>query len=108
MRPLAPRSLTAAVPSRKGASTRRSPHLRQARALRTRSPTTSRRGGYLGRHVLAQVLLAAGRPAQAAAFRDDLRVLRETGCALQGLERAPAAGPFTKPQERLARRRQEA
>ncbi|HEX6048791.1 MAG TPA: hypothetical protein VFZ21_05975 [Gemmatimonadaceae bacterium] len=41
------------------------------------------------RHVLGSALLSAGRVADAeAAFRDDLRVYRENGWSLSGLERA--------------------
>ena len=41
------------------------------------------------RNLLGETLLEAGRPAEAAAaFRDDLRYLRETGWSLSGLERA--------------------
>jgi tetratricopeptide (TPR) repeat protein len=41
------------------------------------------------RNMLGEALLEAGRPADAAAaFRDDLRYVRETGWSLSGLERA--------------------
>lgn len=41
------------------------------------------------RHLLGEALLGAGRPAEAeAAFREDLRFVRETGWSLAGLERA--------------------
>ena len=41
------------------------------------------------RNRLGETLLAAGRPAEAeAAFREDLRYVRETGWSLSGLERA--------------------
>jgi len=41
------------------------------------------------RNRLGVTLLEAGRPAEAAAaFRDDLRHVRETGWSLSGLERA--------------------
>ncbi|HEX5632401.1 MAG TPA: hypothetical protein VFX50_04200, partial [Gemmatimonadales bacterium] len=41
------------------------------------------------RNVLGEVLLEAGRPAEAeAAFREDLRFVRETGWSLDGLRRA--------------------
>ena len=41
------------------------------------------------RNMLGEALLEAGRPAEAAAaFRDDLRYVRETGWSLSGLERA--------------------
>ncbi len=41
------------------------------------------------RHLLGEVLLDAGRPAEAeVAFREDLRYVRETGWSLSGLQRA--------------------
>jgi tetratricopeptide (TPR) repeat protein len=50
------------------------------------------------RNMLGEALLEAGRPADAAAaFRDDLRYVRETGWSLSGLERALRAEG--KPQE---------
>ena len=61
------------------------------------------------RHMLGHVLLAAGRAAQAeAAFRDDLRVMRETGWSLRGLELALRAQGNVREAEDVARRRQEA
>ena len=49
------------------------------------------------RNRLGDTLLQAGRPAEAAAaFRDDLRYLRETGWSLSGLERALRAAGLTR------------
>ena len=57
------------------------------------------------RNLLGETLLEAGRPAEAAAaFRDDLRYLRETGWSLSGLERALRAQGRTQDADDVARR----
>jgi tetratricopeptide (TPR) repeat protein len=57
------------------------------------------------RNLLGETLLDAGRPAEAAAaFRDDLRYLRETGWSLSGLERALRAQGSTQEADEAARR----
>jgi tetratricopeptide (TPR) repeat protein len=57
------------------------------------------------RNLLGETLLEAGRPAEAAAaFRDDLRYLRETGWSLSGLERALRAQGRTQEADGAARR----
>ncbi len=57
------------------------------------------------RNLLGETLLDAGRPAEAAAaFRDDLRYLRETGWSLSGLERALRAQGKTQEADDAARR----
>jgi tetratricopeptide (TPR) repeat protein len=85
-------------------------HLRQAAALEDALTYDEPPPWYHPvRHVLGHVLLAAGQPAQAeAAFRDDLRQLRETGWSLRGLERALRAQRKVREAEDAARRRQEA
>jgi tetratricopeptide (TPR) repeat protein len=57
------------------------------------------------RNRLGETLLLAGRPAEAAAaFRDDLRYVRETGWSLSGLERALRAAGQAGEAEEAARR----
>jgi tetratricopeptide (TPR) repeat protein len=57
------------------------------------------------RNRLGETLLAAGRPADAAAaFREDLRYVRETGWSLSGLERALRAEGKTAEAAEAARR----
>ena len=57
------------------------------------------------RHRLGAALLAAGRAAEAeGAFRDDLRVFRENGWSLAGLERALRAQGRTADAEAVAAR----
>ena len=57
------------------------------------------------RNLLGETLLEAGRPAEAAAaFRDDLRYLRETGWSLSGLERALRAQGKAQEADDAARR----
>jgi pimeloyl-ACP methyl ester carboxylesterase/tetratricopeptide (TPR) repeat protein len=54
---------------------------------------------------LGDTLLQAGRPAEAAAaFRDDLRYMRETGWSLSGLERALRATGATREADEAGRR----
>ena len=61
------------------------------------------------RNRLGTTLLEAGRPADAAAaFRDDLRYVRETGWSLSGLERALRAAGKTADAADAARRFKEA
>lgn len=61
------------------------------------------------RNLLGEALLAAGRPAQAeAAFREDLRYVRETGWSLSGLERALRAQGKNREAADAARRLKEA
>lgn len=57
------------------------------------------------RNMLGEALLEAGRPAEAAAaFRDDLRYVRETGWSLSGLERALRAAGKAQEAADAARR----
>jgi tetratricopeptide (TPR) repeat protein len=57
------------------------------------------------RNLLGETLLEAGRPAEAAAaFRDDLRYLPETGWSLSGLERALRAQGKRQEADDAARR----
>jgi pimeloyl-ACP methyl ester carboxylesterase/tetratricopeptide (TPR) repeat protein len=61
------------------------------------------------RNVLGEALLRAGRAPEAeSAFRDDLRVLRETGWSLSGLERALRAQGKNREAEKLASRLEKA
>ena len=61
------------------------------------------------RNRLGATLLEAGRPADAAAaFRDDLRYVRETGWSLAGLERALRAAGKTAEAADAGRRFKEA
>jgi tetratricopeptide (TPR) repeat protein len=57
------------------------------------------------RNLLGEALLEAGRPGEAAAaFRDDLRYVRETGWSLSGLERALRAEGKIREADAAARR----
>jgi tetratricopeptide (TPR) repeat protein len=57
------------------------------------------------RNMLGEALLEAGRPGEAAAaFRDDLRYVRETGWSLSGLERALRADGKAQEAAEAARR----
>ena len=57
------------------------------------------------RNMLGETLLEAGRPADAAAaFREDLRYVRETGWSLSGLERALRADGKSQEAGEIARR----
>ena len=57
------------------------------------------------RNMLGETLLAAGKPAEAAAaFTEDLRYMRETGWSLSGLERALRAEGKTQEADAVARR----
>ena len=57
------------------------------------------------RNMLGETLLEAGRPADAAAaFREDLRYVRETGWSLSGLERALRADGKSQEAAEIARR----
>jgi tetratricopeptide (TPR) repeat protein len=57
------------------------------------------------RNMLGETLLEAGRPADAAAaFREDLRYVRETGWSLSGLERALRADGKSQEAAEISRR----